>query len=383
MTDRPRVALVWYEVHDDGGAEHAVAELVRDLGAEIEFHVVSARLAEDVRPLAAWHRVPAPRRPFLVRFIWFGLRASVRVARLDVDLVHVVGATILNRADLITVQFSHREYVDATGRLAPPGARGLRRVSRTLTRLAGMLAERWAIRPSRLRALAAVSSRQAGVLARLFPGCQVVITPNGSDARAQVPASTRAAIRSAEGLADDAVVVTFVGNDWARKRLDLAVAGVAHAIREAGAPCHLWVIGDGSRKELDALAERAGLPPDRYRHWGLRQDVGELLAASDLFVLPSVYETFGIAAFEAALQGLPVVGTEINGLDELIGADEAGMLCAPTPEAIGQAVAALALDPEDRRRRGERARARAAAYTWERSARATLAQYRALLDGGG
>jgi glycosyltransferase involved in cell wall biosynthesis len=377
---KPRVAIVWYGVHDGGGAERAAAEYIRHFHDLLEIHVVAVELATDLRPLVRWHRIPAPRRPFILRFATFGLLASLRLARLDVDLVHALGAVVATRADLITVHFCHREYAAASGRLSPQGTHGLRRLSRTVTRLAGVCAERWCFRRNRVRLLAAVSRRQQKALEQLFPDCEVVLTPNGCDVARPPSNDDRARLRAEAGVGNDEVVILFIGNDWSRKRLDLAIASIATVPMPLRRRLRLWVVGDGDPNEVRALTTENRLPAEQVHVWGHQAYVAPYIAASDMFLLPSDYETFGIAAFEAASYGLPVIGTPINGIEELIGANESGALVRPDARSIAAALRELATHPDERARRGAHARSRALEYSWERAAHATLTQYRRLLD---
>ena len=123
---------------------------------------------------------------------------------------------------------------------------------------------------------------------------------------------------------------------------------------------------------------------------GQRADTERYYAASDVFLLPSWYETFSLAAFEAAASGLPIVAAPVNGVDELVGDGEAGLIVDRDADELAAALAALAGSPDTRERLGAAARERSAEYTWERSTDAVLAVYRSLLapraggvEGGG
>jgi glycosyltransferase involved in cell wall biosynthesis len=75
---------------------------------------------------------------------------------------------------------------------------------------------------------------------------------------------------------------------------------------------------------------------------------------------------------------LPIVVTRVNGVEELVGDDEAGLIVERTPAAVGAALAGLASDPARRARQGKRAAARAAAFTWERAGDAYLELFASL-----
>lgn len=87
--------------------------------------------------------------------------------------------------------------------------------------------------------------------------------------------------------------------------------------------------GEGPEREpLEALAGRLGIA-DRVRFLGRREDVPELLAACDVFALPSLYEGSSLAVLEAMAAGIPIVSSAIGGTEELIEDGRSGLLAAP------------------------------------------------------
>lgn len=117
--------------------------------------------------------------------------------------------------------------------------------------------------------------------------------------------------------------------------------------------------GDGPEREpLEALARRLGLA-DRVRFLGRREDVPELLAACDLFVLPSLYEGSSLAVLEAMAAGIPIVSSAIGGTDELIEDGRSGLLVPPgDAEALAAALRRALGEQELREEMAARARER-------------------------
>jgi glycosyltransferase involved in cell wall biosynthesis len=96
---------------------------------------------------------------------------------------------------------------------------------------------------------------------------------------------------------------------------------------------------------------------------GLRDDVSEILAAADVFVLSSSYECLPISVIEAMAAGLPVVATGVGGVPELVVEGETGFIVRPHDhEALADALRSVLADPDLRRRLGEAARTRAEAH---------------------
>ena len=86
----------------------------------------------------------------------------------------------------------------------------------------------------------------------------------------------------------------------------------------------MWLVGDGERRSvLEDLVSRLGLQ-DFVRFWGIRSDIPEILKISDVVVMASHWEGFGLAAVEGMAAGKPVVATDIPGLAE--GGRDAGIL---------------------------------------------------------
>ncbi len=134
----------------------------------------------------------------------------------------------------------------------------------------------------------------------IYNGVPAALPPEEAEA-------ARARLRQELGLADDAYVLLFAGSGWSRKGLRYAIDAVNH--RPVGNP-HLIVAGRGSRFRMPRSAHVTYLGPV--------PNLGPVLAAADLFVLPTLYDPFSNASLEALAAGLPVITTASNGFHELI-----------------------------------------------------------------
>ena len=105
------------------------------------------------------------------------------------------------------------------------------------------------------------------------------------------------------------------------------------------------IAGEGpQRDQLVAKAATLGVA-DRVRWLGHRDDVPALLAAADLFVLPSLNEGLPLAAMEAMLAGVPIVATDAGGTGEIVRDGITGVLVPPgDPEALSASIRALLSD---------------------------------------
>jgi glycosyltransferase involved in cell wall biosynthesis len=104
--------------------------------------------------------------------------------------------------------------------------------------------------------------------------------------------------------------------------------------------------GEGPEREpLEALAQRLGIG-DRVRFLGRREDIPQLLAACDVFALPSLYEGSSLAVLEAMAAGIPIVSSAIGGTDELIEDGHSGLLVPPGDAgALAAALRRLLAEP--------------------------------------
>lgn len=185
----------------------------------------------------------------------------------------------------------------------------------------------------------------------------------------------RAAARAELAIAPDRVAVLFLGELEARKGPLLAASAARRAALD-GAPLVLLVAGDGPQ----APAVRAG-SSDVVRLLGFRRDVPRLLAAADVFVLPSEREGLSFAVLEAMGAGLAMVVSDGPGNPEAIG--DAGIV-VPRGDAVALAavLGELARDPQRRARLGAAARDRVrSTFSRERMLEGVGAAYAAVLGG--
>lgn len=194
--------------------------------------------------------------------------------------------------------------------------------------------------------------------------------------RFAVAGDVRARLRRELGVDDDTVLLLGVAQLSRRKGFDVLLDALA-AAPPAG-PWRLVLAGDGP--ERPALAEQVGRLglAERVTLPGPRDDVPALLAAADLFVMPSRAEGLGVAALEAMAAGRPVLASAVGGLADVVVDGETGWLVPPEDAAeLGAALAAAVGDGAERVRRGTAGAARVA----ERfSAAGMVAAYRALYD---
>jgi sugar transferase (PEP-CTERM/EpsH1 system associated) len=194
-----------------------------------------------------------------------------------------------------------------------------------------------------------------------IPEGRIRLICNGVDTERFRPAMERAQVLPAGFAGPDSLVIGTVGRlEPVKDQLTLVKAFVELARHEPeGDRLRLVLVGEGSlRAPIEALLAEAGLARQVWLA-GARDDVPELMAAMDLFVLPSLAEGISNTILEAMACGLPVVATRVGGNAELVAEGQTGALVERgDPTAMAAALAGYVHDSEQRRSHGTAARER-------------------------
>jgi glycosyltransferase involved in cell wall biosynthesis len=204
-----------------------------------------------------------------------------------------------------------------------------------------------------------VSEEEARDARRLGIHRHPVAVLNGRDPAIYRPdPAARAALRAEFGAAPEDCVVVAVSRLVRHKGYPELLAAA-----EQVPGVSVWVVGErlptdhGEDMAPYFARAREKLGP-RFRALGYRGDVARVLAAADVFALPSHFEGLPMSVIEAMLTGLPVIATDIRGPREMVQPEETGLLVPPmTIEPLAGALRRLADDPALRTRMGEAGRA--------------------------
>ena len=186
---------------------------------------------------------------------------------------------------------------------------------------------------------------------------RVEIVPNGIDPAEFASLPPKGEFRKKYHLSDDEKVVLYLGRIHKIKGLDLLVQAFATLGMELGR-VRLVIAGpdDGYLSNLKSMLRELKME-DRVTLTGALYGVEKLEAYvdADIYVLPSVYEVFGITLLEALMCGTPVIGTDRCGVSAWL--DNRGGYVVPyEPEALKHALEVMLADAELRRRFGEQGR---------------------------
>jgi glycosyltransferase involved in cell wall biosynthesis len=168
---------------------------------------------------------------------------------------------------------------------------------------------------------------------RIVPGELLRVVPNGVDTERlrQVPPGTRAAVRQSLGIGEQLVWLAVGRFEIAKDYPNMLRA--FRTVRGRQPDAILLLVGRGSlQAETEALTRELGLS-DAVRFAGVRDDVPQVMAAADAYVMSSAWEGMPMVLLEAAAAGLPIVATAVGGNREVVVDRESGFLVPPRDEA--------------------------------------------------
>ena len=182
--------------------------------------------------------------------------------------------------------------------------------------------------------------------------------------------------RRERGIEDDDMVVAFLGRLVLEKGLDV-FADAIDAARAKGVPLKVLAIGDGPARGY--FEER--LPNAVYTGQLTGNDLAVALASADVFLNPSITETFGNVTLEAMACGLPVLAAAASGARSLVRDGVTGRLSRPGDiEAFANELADYQRDPDLRRRHGEAGLDFARTMDWDEINGAVMHVYERVIE---
>jgi glycosyltransferase involved in cell wall biosynthesis len=338
-----------------GGAEMLLADLAAGAkSASIELSVAylsdvnGSPAAEGLRRQGIEPELVPVRRMLEARAV---PRLRRHLARVAPDVVHthlaladVLGTVAARSLGIPSVSTIHLLARQATGRRYDASWRG-----RARDRLAALVRRRAGAR------VIAVSDAARGAYLQTGwdDSSHVVTVHNGIARTARQSAGER--VRAELGIEPDALVVSTVTVLRAGKGHDLAIAAVRR-LMERFPRMRLVLLGDGpAREEIHRLVAPLGPAAILTGH---RDDVMDLLMATDVLLHPTQVDAFPTALLEAAAAAVPVIATAVGGIPEIVEDGRTGFLLAfpPRPDTLAERLEALLADESLRRSLGRAAR---------------------------
>jgi glycosyltransferase involved in cell wall biosynthesis len=387
---KPRLIIVSPFLDKRHGTERRVVEWISQLAGAFEIHVYSQRVEEIDLSKISWHRVPKLPGPHLINFVWWLAANRMwrgwdrRVRGMRHDLVFSPGLNCLD-ADAISVHIVFAEYVrrvQSELNLARHPVRMWPRIlHRRLYYALVISLEGRAYTRSDIK-LILIAQRTAEALRRFygrFERFPIILV--GLDHNLFNPprrASLREGARQALEISAGRFALLLIGNDWQNKGLPVLLQAL---VELRALPIDLLVVGREDPQSYSAMVREHALD-DRVRFLPPRGDVEFYFSAADVYVGPSLEDTFAQPPAEAMACGLPVIVSQTNGTAEIIthGADGLILKDAADSGALAAMIRRLYEDKEFRFRLGEKAAETARQYTWERNGRELAAVFEEILQ---
>lgn len=232
------------------------------------------------------------------------------------------------------------------------------------------------------RIIAVSHAVKAHLIEQGIEAAKIRVVYNGVDLEEFAPCANRQAAKRALGLPAEATVVGVVAHLSAKKGHQWFLESVA-PLCQTHPQLRIVLLGEGEqRANLEAQVRALNLQ-ERVVFAGFQSDVVPWVSAMDIVVLPSLAkEGFGRVLIEAGAMSLPVIGSDIGGIGEVIVPDETGLVVAPGDvAALRGALSSLISNRELREKMGAAGHARALGeFSQERMVAQTERVYRELLD---
>jgi glycosyltransferase involved in cell wall biosynthesis len=362
------------------GAEQSMAMLAAHLVREgVDLHVAYLVERDGLRPdiERAGVAVTSLANGSNTRRHWLE-RTVALIDELRPDVVH----TTLFEADLAGRRAAARRdvpcissFVNTAYGRTEAGRDGLRRVKVRAAQAADALTAR------RVTRFHAVTQHVADVMSRrlLVPTRKIEVIPRGRDAAVLGRRSEqrRAEIRRRLGIPDVEPLVLAVGRQEPQKGLDILLKALP-SVRSRFPDVHALVAGREGRatRSLTELANATGIA-DSVTFLGMRDDVGDLLAAADVFAFPSLWEGAGGTLLEAMAVECPIVSSRLPTLLETVDESTAELITPGSPDDLARGMIDVLGNRDDAAHRAQAARVRfEEQFTIEASARRMTQLYR-------
>jgi glycosyltransferase involved in cell wall biosynthesis len=361
---KPLAVAQMIESMNTGGAENLAVQIANALasdGHQAHLYVLfgpgpmSERIDPRVKVRYFHYQRASVRSPGFLPSIYSGyrmLRDAIRADRLDVIQSHLPGANFwglllsLRRiCAVIPTVHNNREfdYGDADN---PLRAR-LRRMAyhAMLKRCPAMIAVSEQARLSLLQEVGATAAQAQTLYA----------VPNGVAIPPAISEEDRRSVRAGFGCNDETLLILAAGRHSEQKNFS-ALLKAAKLLPDGLPNWRLIIAGDGPLCN-DLHAQAAALGIERSVDFpGELGNLGQVMQAADVFAMPSLWEGLPLVLLEAMAAGLPIAGTRIDGISEVVTHGQTGLLAEPNDaQSLADALATLLRSKDERERLSEAA----------------------------
>ncbi len=375
QTHPKRIAVVVPRYGLVGGGEKFVYELTeriaRDYPWEIHVFANQWRSASDK---IRFHHVPILRFPRFLGPLSFAHFVHRKIIRFGPDLIH-----------------THERIFDAHvysvhGIPHPLWVKQIRGKSHmSLFDLSLSYVERRLVNSPNCNHLLAVSSITAEHMRHAFDNLsgRMQIVPPGVDLTPFSKWSKqecRQILRQQCGWNADDIILLFVGMNFEIKGLDRTMTALAQLRRlNLSASVRLLVVGKGNLRKYTQMADSLGIMDSVVFMGAIKTQIERIYLGSDIFILLSQFDTFGLVVLEAMAAGLPVIISTMVGAKDIVRNGENGYIIDPTTAEEASPCIASALDPNRYVHLSQNARNTAKNHSWSAMAHSVAGIYSDIL----
>ena len=211
---------------------------------------------------------------------------------------------------------------------------------------------------------------------------KIVVIPNGINIDEFDIGYSKVECREKLGLPIDDEMILFLGGLTPHKGPDVLLKAMPKILKDIPNVKLVFVGSDEMREELERLCKKMDV--EKYvKFTGFVGDVFKkalYYKAADVFVLPSLLESFGIVNLEAMACGVPIVASKIGGIPAVVKDGENGLLVPPQDsEALADKIIYLLENEDVRKKLGKNGRKKVEEYSWEKVAEETEKVYLSLI----
>jgi len=313
-----------------GGGESHLLSLVENLDRErfdpVVLSFTEGPMVDRLRRLGVNSHVIYTEKPFDIRK-WGRVKALLKAEK--PDLIHAHGtrasSNTLWAARSLGIPLIYTVHGWSFHNDQHPLVRRLR-----------IMGERYITTRSALNIAVSASNRQSGI--DNIPGLKAMVINNGIDQEKFSPSRSFKNIREELRIPAGVILVLFIARFTAHKQPLTLIRAFARALTSLPG-MHLLMVGDGDERAAGSQLVKELSLEGKVTMQSFRQDVPDVLAAADIFVLPSLWEGLPIGLLEAMAMGKAVIATRVDGTCEVVQTEENGLLVEPGD--IGALAAAL------------------------------------------
>ncbi|MDD5259383.1 MAG: glycosyltransferase family 4 protein [bacterium] len=348
-----------------GGISRCVAELAEKFSQGHHVHIFANRWDEVlVKDNISFYKIKVISWPFFLKvlsFVWFGSR------KLKTGSFGLVIGPLgdVASADILVAHSCHRAWIEIKKK--DPVER-LKYWLNPLHHIVLFL-EKSSLKKGKYKKIISISRLTKNDLIKYYqlPEEDITVIYNGVNTAEFTPGNKnkyRPGMRQELGFADTDILLLFAANEFKRKGLSTLLEAVALPMQNA--PVKLLIVGGDNPGRYTGLIQKLKITEQTY-FYGPRRDMNRFYAASDVFVLPTKLEPFGLVITEAMASGLPVITSRLAGAAELISDGETGLLLKDpeNPGELQDKIFQLVRNAGYRDKLGANAAVAMQQYSWE------------------